>query len=58
MARKVTKEEYAHIVRLYEQCGWSVRAIAARYDIPKTTIHRWIKEGVPADALINTDDGV
>lgn len=58
MAIKMTQKELDHLRYLHTKCGWSVRALADRFGISKSHIHRIIKEGLKSDAIINTDDGV
>jgi DNA invertase Pin-like site-specific DNA recombinase len=48
---KLTKEQYEEIVRLYKKCGWSVRQLESRFGIPKTTIHRIVKEGTSYEII-------
>jgi DNA-binding MarR family transcriptional regulator len=58
MAIQMTQEELEHLKYLHTKCGWSVRALADRYGISKSHIHRIIKNGLKPNAIINTDDGV
>ena len=54
MAYKLTQAQLDEIIRLHKVCGWSVRQLEARFKIPKTTVHRIIKEGKGYE-IIDTD---
>lgn len=58
MAIELTREDYEHLVYLHKKCGWSVRALADRYGMSKSTVHRIIKEGLKPNEILNSDDGV
>ena len=51
---RLTQAQVDEIIRLHKQCGWSVRQLEARFGIPKTTVHRIIKEGKGYE-IIDTD---
>ena len=54
MAYKLTQAQLEEIIRLHKVCGWSVRQLESRFKIPKTTVHRIIKEGKGYE-IIDTD---
>jgi DNA-binding MarR family transcriptional regulator len=53
---KLTQAQIDDIIRLHKECGWSVRQLEARFGIPKTTVHRIIKNGKGYE-IIDTDSG-
>lgn len=52
---RLTQEQYDEIIRLNKKCGWSLRQLEARFNIPKTTLNRIIKDGTSYE-IIDTDN--
>lgn len=52
---KLTQAQYDTIIRLYTECGWSLRQLEAKFKIPKTTLNRIIKDGTGYE-IIDTDN--